>query len=136
MENILIYLYLSIYIYNDIFISLGKENIHQGDLWKSLENWLQFSHRENVCASFSGALISSSLLGVFLEETGMSPLVNHSVLLAGQREVGPMHLNPEPKSYPAGVMCCLPAASAPLWAAEATPNHCCSLGSWCSPHKG
>lgn len=74
-------------LFHDIFRRLQpKENIHLGDLQMSLENWLLFSHQENICASFSGALISSSLLGVFLEETGMSLLVNHSVLLAGQRE--------------------------------------------------
>ena len=74
-----------------------KENIHLGDLWKSLGNWLLFSHQDKVCASFSDALISSSLLGLFLEETLTSPPVNHSILLACQREIGLTHLSPAPK---------------------------------------
>lgn len=122
---------------HDIFRRLQpKENIHLGDLRKSLGNWLLFSHQEKVCASFPDALISSSLLGLFLEETLTSPSVNHSVLLACQREVGLTHLSPAPQLCLAGGIWQLTTASTPCRAAEANLHHCCSLSLWGSPHKG
>lgn len=88
---------------HDIFRRLQpKENIHLGDLREGLGNWLLFSHPENVCASFSVALISSSLLSLFLEEILTFPPVNHSVLLACQRKVGLTHLSPAPQLCLAG----------------------------------
>lgn len=53
--------------------------------------------------------------------------VNHSILLACQSEVGPTHINPEPKSCLVGVTWGLPAAGAPL--PGRSRNSCCSVPS-------